>query len=103
MLVGRDCVECRAFGTGEKKQNCSAECGYFALELVDDRKSLPDSERRVLCKQRAENDCWFYYIYEVVNGTQEMVYVAKKQGERHTSRTEDAFLQGALSVQCDRL
>ncbi|XP_072566975.1 integrin beta-1-like [Paramormyrops kingsleyae] len=75
----KDCVECRAFGTGEKKKNCSEECGYFVLELVDDQKSLPDPEQRFLCKQRAENDCWFYYIYEVVNGTQEMVYVAKKQ------------------------
>uniref|UniRef100_A0A8C7KAK6 Integrin beta n=1 Tax=Oncorhynchus kisutch TaxID=8019 RepID=A0A8C7KAK6_ONCKI len=35
------CVQCRAFGTGEKKDTCERDCSYFNLIKVKDRDKLP--------------------------------------------------------------
>uniref|UniRef100_A0A673BZV5 Integrin beta n=1 Tax=Sphaeramia orbicularis TaxID=375764 RepID=A0A673BZV5_9TELE len=51
----KECVQCRAFGTGEKK------------DTFKDRNKLPqpnDASYPVMhCKERDANDCWFYYTY----------------------------------------
>ncbi|KAJ8375991.1 hypothetical protein SKAU_G00065710 [Synaphobranchus kaupii] len=74
----RDCVECRAFGTGDKKDTCDRDCGYFNLIKVKDRDKLPQpwGDFEVAhCKERNINDCWFYYAY--VNNTEKEVHVAE--------------------------
>uniref|UniRef100_A0A8D3BXG2 Integrin beta n=1 Tax=Scophthalmus maximus TaxID=52904 RepID=A0A8D3BXG2_SCOMX len=37
----KECVQCRAFGTGEKKDTCERDCSYFNLIKVKDRDKLP--------------------------------------------------------------
>uniref|UniRef100_A0A7N9AXN6 Integrin beta n=1 Tax=Mastacembelus armatus TaxID=205130 RepID=A0A7N9AXN6_9TELE len=63
----KECVQCRAFGTGEKKDTCERDCSYFNLIKVKDRDKLPQpsgSSYPVMhCKERDANDCWFYYTY----------------------------------------
>ncbi|KAF3703391.1 Integrin beta-1 [Channa argus] len=75
----KECVQCRAFGTGEKKDTCERDCSYFNLIKVKDRDKLPqptDTSYPVMhCKERDANDCWFYYTYAVNNNTEKEVHV----------------------------
>uniref|UniRef100_A0A3Q3MF42 Integrin beta n=1 Tax=Mastacembelus armatus TaxID=205130 RepID=A0A3Q3MF42_9TELE len=75
----KECVQCRAFGTGEKKDTCERDCSYFNLIKVKDRDKLPQpsgSSYPVMhCKERDANDCWFYYTYAVNNNTEKEVHV----------------------------
>ncbi|XP_047424046.1 integrin beta-1a isoform X1 [Mugil cephalus] len=77
----KECVQCRAFGTGEKKETCEKECGDFTLFTVKDREKLPqpnDAAYPVMhCKERDANDCWFYYTYAVNNNTEKEVHVVE--------------------------
>uniref|UniRef100_A0A8C6WJD7 Integrin beta n=1 Tax=Neogobius melanostomus TaxID=47308 RepID=A0A8C6WJD7_9GOBI len=56
----KECVQCRTFGTGEKKDTCERDCSYFNL-----------------IKERDANDCWFYYTYAVNNNTEKEVHVVE--------------------------
>uniref|UniRef100_A0A671YQK4 Integrin beta n=1 Tax=Sparus aurata TaxID=8175 RepID=A0A671YQK4_SPAAU len=75
----KECVQCRAFGTGEKKDKCEKDCSYFNLIKVKDRDKLPQpndaSYPLMHCKERDANDCWFYYTYAVNNNTEKEVHV----------------------------
>ncbi|KAF6727973.1 Integrin beta-1 [Oryzias melastigma] len=75
----KDCVECRAFGTGELKDKCQEMCSEFTMVKVKDRDKLPQpnggSYPIVHCKERDANDCWFYYTYAVNNNTEKEVHV----------------------------
>ncbi|XP_060950033.1 integrin beta-1a [Limanda limanda] len=75
----KECIQCRAFGTGEKKDTCERDCTYFNLFKVKDRDKLPqpnDASYPVMhCKERDANDCWFYYTYAVNNNTEKEVHV----------------------------
>ncbi|KAI4807025.1 hypothetical protein KUCAC02_017803 [Chaenocephalus aceratus] len=75
----KECIQCRAFGTGEKKETCERDCSYFNLIKVKEREKLPqpnDASYPVMhCKERDANDCWFYYTYAVNNNTQKEVHV----------------------------
>ncbi|KAM9332456.1 integrin beta-1a isoform 1-T2 [Pholidichthys leucotaenia] len=76
------CVQCQTFGTGEKTDSCERDCkGKFNLVKVKDRDKLPqpnDASYPVMhCKERDENDCWFYYTY-AINNTEKEVHVADK-------------------------
>uniref|UniRef100_UPI003AADFA5C integrin beta-1a isoform X2 n=1 Tax=Centroberyx gerrardi TaxID=166262 RepID=UPI003AADFA5C len=75
----KECVQCRTFGTGEKKDTCERDCSYFNLIKVKDREKLPqpnDATFPVMhCKERDANDCWFYYTYAVNNNTEKEVHV----------------------------
>lgn len=79
----RDCVQCRAFEAGEKKDTCERDCSYFQLVKVKDREKLPQPTDQSFplthCKVRDENDCWFYYTYAIRNHTKE-VYVVETLG-----------------------
>lgn len=79
----RDCVQCRAFGAGEKKDTCQRDCDYFKMFKVKDRDGLPQPTDQSFplthCKQRDENDCWFYYTYAIRNQTKE-VFVVEQLG-----------------------
>lgn len=83
-ISSRECVQCRAFGTGEKKDTCERDCSYFNLIKVKDRDKLPqpnDASYPVMhCKERDANDCWFYYTYAIRNDTKE-VYVVENLGQ----------------------
>ncbi|XP_056277326.1 integrin beta-1-like [Pseudoliparis swirei] len=74
----KDCVQCRAFEAGEKKETCERDCSYFQLIKVKDRDMLPQPTDQSFplshCKERDANDCWFYYTYAIRNDTKE-VYV----------------------------
>lgn len=80
--ASRDCVLCRAFGTGDKKDTCEQECSDFNLIVVKDKLPEPnDASYPVMhCKERDANDCWFYYTYAVNNNTQTEVHVLDKLG-----------------------
>ncbi|KAJ8395062.1 hypothetical protein AAFF_G00040130 [Aldrovandia affinis] len=74
----KDCVQCRVFGTGEKKDTCEQECSYFNLIKVKDRDKLPQPVQTfplTHCKERDANDCWFYYTYSINNNTEKEVHV----------------------------
>uniref|UniRef100_A0A665UXP1 Integrin beta n=1 Tax=Echeneis naucrates TaxID=173247 RepID=A0A665UXP1_ECHNA len=75
----KECVQCRAFDTGEMKEKCEQQCGYFKMIKVKDRDKLPQpndaSYPVVHCKGRDANDCWFYYTYAVNNDTEKVVHV----------------------------
>ncbi|KAM6900663.1 integrin beta-1a isoform 1-T1 [Xenentodon cancila] len=77
----KECVECLAFGTGEKKDKCEEACSTFKVIKVKDRDKLPqpnDANYPVMhCKERDANDCWFYYTY-AVNNTEKEVHVVEK-------------------------
>uniref|UniRef100_A0A3Q2YLE6 Integrin beta n=1 Tax=Hippocampus comes TaxID=109280 RepID=A0A3Q2YLE6_HIPCM len=77
----KECVQCRAFGTGEMKETCERDCSYFNLIKVKDRDKLPqpnDASYPVMhCKERDANDCWFYYTYAVNNNTEKEVHVVE--------------------------
>ncbi|XP_061094129.1 integrin beta-1-like isoform X1 [Conger conger] len=76
----KDCVECRAFGTGEKKDKCEEECSYFKMIKVPDQDKLPQPVQAfplMHCKERATNDCWFYYTYAINNDTENEVHVVE--------------------------
>ena len=79
----RDCVQCRAFGSGEKKDTCQRDCNYFEMVKVKDRDGLPQPTDQSFplthCKQRDENDCWFLYTYAIRNQTKE-VFVVEQLG-----------------------
>ncbi|KAK6292911.1 hypothetical protein J4Q44_G00364120 [Coregonus suidteri] len=75
----KECVQCRAFGTGEKKDTCERDCSYFNLIKVKDRDKLPQPGQAfplMHCKERDANDCWFYYTY-AVNKTEKEVHVVE--------------------------
>ncbi|XP_065805012.1 integrin beta-1a isoform X1 [Labrus bergylta] len=76
----KECVQCRAFNTGEKKESCATDCTDFELIKVKDRDKLPqpgDSSYPVMhCKERDANDCWFYYTYAVNNNKTEVHVVS---------------------------
>ncbi|TNN47677.1 Integrin beta-1 [Liparis tanakae] len=76
----KDCVQCRAFEAGEKKETCERDCSYFQLIKVKDRDKLPQPTDQSFplshCKERDANDCWFYYTYAIRNDTKE-VYVVE--------------------------
>ncbi|KAL1006736.1 hypothetical protein UPYG_G00076170 [Umbra pygmaea] len=76
----KECVQCRAFGTGEKKDVCEKECSYINLIKVTDRDKLPQPGQgfpHVHCKERDANDCWFYYTYAVKNNNEKEVHVVE--------------------------
>uniref|UniRef100_A0A3B4ANA7 Integrin beta n=1 Tax=Periophthalmus magnuspinnatus TaxID=409849 RepID=A0A3B4ANA7_9GOBI len=77
----KDCVQCRAFETGEKKETCERDCSYFSMIKVKDLSRLPQPTDQsfplAYCKERDHNDCWFYFTYSVDNNTKE-VYVVEK-------------------------
>ncbi|KAJ8272483.1 hypothetical protein GJAV_G00089630 [Gymnothorax javanicus] len=76
----KECVQCRAFGTGEKKDVCDQECNDFKLTKVSEQSKLPQPVQSfplVHCKERDADDCWFYFTY-AVNNTEKEVHVAEK-------------------------
>ncbi|KAG5850495.1 hypothetical protein ANANG_G00083070 [Anguilla anguilla] len=76
----KECVQCRAFGTGEKKDTCERDCSYFNLIKVKDRDKLPQPVQAfplLHCKERDANDCWFYYTYAVNNNAEKEVHVVE--------------------------
>ncbi|XP_032421708.1 integrin beta-1-like [Xiphophorus hellerii] len=77
----KDCVECLTFQTGVKKDVCKDECKNFRLFRVQDQGQLPQPNDQtfpqVICKERDENDCSFYFSFSVRNNTNE-VYVVEK-------------------------
>ncbi|XP_030607353.1 integrin beta-1-like [Archocentrus centrarchus] len=78
----KDCVQCRAFGEGEKKEKCQAECSYFNLIKVPRREDLPQPTDQSFplthCKEKDANDCWFYYTYAITKNSTKEVYVVEK-------------------------
>uniref|UniRef100_A0A8C6SG22 Integrin beta n=1 Tax=Neogobius melanostomus TaxID=47308 RepID=A0A8C6SG22_9GOBI len=76
----KDCVQCRAFETREK-ETCERDCSYFTMIKVKETKDLPQPTDQSFplthCKERDENDCWFYFTYSIRNSTKE-VYVVEK-------------------------
>ncbi|CAG5929129.1 unnamed protein product, partial [Menidia menidia] len=77
----KDCVQCRAFQAGDKKDECERQCSYFKLIKVSERDMLPQPTDQSYplshCKERDANDCWFYFTYAIRNETKEVVVVEK--------------------------
>ncbi|XP_062386735.1 integrin beta-1-like [Sardina pilchardus] len=76
----KECVQCRAFGTGEKKETCERDCMYFHLEMVKSRADLPQPVSAPLishCKERDANDCWFYFTYAIKDDYTKAVHVVE--------------------------
>ncbi|MEQ2263828.1 Integrin beta-1, partial [Xenotaenia resolanae] len=77
----KDCVQCLTFQTGEKKDTCKEDCKNFRLVRVQKTEELPQPTDqpfpRAICKERDENDCWFYFTLAVRNDTNE-VHVFEK-------------------------
>ncbi|XP_039609504.1 integrin beta-1a isoform X1 [Polypterus senegalus] len=78
----KECVQCRAFETGEKRETCPTECMYFNLTKVSNRDKLPQpgqASALTHCKERDARDCWFYFTYAVNNSESDIhVHVVEK-------------------------
>ncbi|CAM4588860.1 unnamed protein product [Leuciscus chuanchicus] len=77
----KDCVQCRAFATGDKKDTCEKECMYFNLKLVKMKNELPQPHDQPYinhCKERDANDCWFFFSYATKNDSTVEVHVAEE-------------------------
>ncbi|KAI1891398.1 hypothetical protein AGOR_G00143410 [Albula goreensis] len=83
----KECVQCRAFGTGEKRNTCERDCSYFNLIKVKDHDKLPQPVEAFPlrhCKERTEDDSWFYYTYANINGKKEVHVVETLDAPRQT-------------------
>ncbi|NXP75089.1 ITB1 protein, partial [Ramphastos sulfuratus] len=76
----KDCVQCRAFKKGEKKESCSQECMYFNMTQVENRDKLPQPgqpDPLSHCKEKDVDDCWFYFTYSVNSNGEANVHVVE--------------------------
>lgn len=79
----RDCVQCRAFDKGEKKETCSQECMHFNMTRVESRDKLPQPgqpDPLSHCKEKDVDDCWFYFTYSVNSNGEANVHVVETPG-----------------------
>ncbi|XP_056599408.1 LOW QUALITY PROTEIN: integrin beta-1-A-like [Triplophysa dalaica] len=77
----KDCVECRAFSTGDKKDACEKDCRDFSLNMVKKKEDLPQPNDKPFinhCKERDANDCWFFFTYATRNDSTVEVHVAEE-------------------------
>lgn len=83
LFFHRDCVQCRAFDKGEKKETCSQECMHFNMTLVESRDKLPQPgqpDPLSHCKEKDVDDCWFYFTYSVNSNGEANVHVVETPG-----------------------
>ncbi|XP_016893610.1 integrin beta-1-like isoform X2 [Cynoglossus semilaevis] len=74
-----ECVQCRAFGMGTKKDSCDQDCGHISVEMVETTEELLKTENGAkICKMRDENDCSFYYTAPSSSGGQTTVARSKE-------------------------
>uniref|UniRef100_A0A670J515 Integrin beta n=1 Tax=Podarcis muralis TaxID=64176 RepID=A0A670J515_PODMU len=76
----KDCVQCKAFNRGGKKDTCEEECSHFSLIPVDHREKLPQPgqyKAQSHCKEKDIDDCWFYFTYSVDSNNNAIVHVVK--------------------------
>ncbi|KAL0627329.1 LOW QUALITY PROTEIN: Integrin beta-1 [Plecturocebus cupreus] len=76
----KECVQCRAFNKGEKKDTCTQECSYFNITKVESREKLPQPVQPdpvSHCKEKDVDDCWFYFTYSVNGNNEIMVHVVE--------------------------
>ncbi|XP_024070209.3 integrin beta-1 isoform X1 [Terrapene carolina triunguis] len=76
----KDCVQCRAFKKGEKKDTCSQDCMHFNMTLVESRDKLPQPgqpDPLSHCKEKDVDDCWFYFTYSVNANNEAIVHVVE--------------------------
>ncbi|XP_069504157.1 integrin beta-1 isoform X1 [Ambystoma mexicanum] len=77
----KECVQCRAFNKGEKKDVCAQECMYFNHTTVESRDKLPQpgqADPLTHCKEKDADDCWFYFTYSVNAINEILVHVVDK-------------------------
>ncbi|XP_077381113.1 integrin beta-1-like isoform X2 [Festucalex cinctus] len=74
--LNKECVQCRAFQTGAKKDTCERDCDYFMLTMVKDVGMLPQPTDQnypiIHCKERDVDDLWFYYSISIENDIKEI-------------------------------
>uniref|UniRef100_A0A8D2DSG8 Integrin beta n=1 Tax=Sciurus vulgaris TaxID=55149 RepID=A0A8D2DSG8_SCIVU len=76
----KECVQCRAFNKGEKKDRCAQECSHFNLTKVESRDKLPQPiqvDPLSHCKEKDVDDCWFYFTYSVNGNNEAIVHVVE--------------------------
>nr|AXE40322.1 integrin beta 1 [Gobiocypris rarus] len=76
----KDCVDCRQFGMGNKRDTCDKECRNFSVTAVKTKDDLPkpnDQPHINECKERDTNDCWFFFTYATKNDDKIEVHVAE--------------------------
>lgn len=81
----RECVQCRAFNKGEKKDTCAQECSHFNLTKVESRDKLPQPvqvDPVTHCKEKDIDDCWFYFTYSVNGNNEAIVHVVETPGRQ---------------------
>lgn len=83
MHFNRECVQCRAFNKGEKKDTCAQECSHFNITKVENRDRLPQPgqvDPLSHCKEKDVDDCWFYFTYSVNGNNEATVHVVETPG-----------------------
>ncbi|XP_061550009.1 integrin beta-1-like [Phycodurus eques] len=96
----RACVQCRAFQTGEKKDTCERDCGYFVLTKVKDLENLHQPTGSVPsshCKERDTDGRWFYYSFAIRNDIKE-VHVVDMLGHVMPADPVATFLHNQRSA-----
>ncbi|CAD7691041.1 integrin beta-1 isoform 1-T2 [Lycaon pictus] len=76
----KECVQCRAFNKGEKKDTCAQECSHFNITKVENRDKLPQPgqvDPLSHCKEKDVDDCWFYFTYSVNGNNEAIVHVVE--------------------------
>lgn len=83
LCFNRECVQCRAFNKGEKKDTCAQECSRFNITKVENRDKLPQPgqvDPLSHCKEKDVDDCWFYFTYSVNANGDAIVHVVETPG-----------------------
>lgn len=95
----RDCVQCRAFKKGEKKDTCSQGCKNFSMTLVESRDKLPQPgqpDPLTHCKEKDVDDCWFYFTYSVNANNDAIVHVVETPGTNPLMHVSFTFVTNSL-------
>lgn len=95
----RDCIQCRAFDKGEKKETCAQECMYFNMTRVESRDKLPQPNQPdplSHCKEKDVDDCWFYFTYSVNSNGEVNVHVVETPGRNTMLPVPALLLIGAV-------
>ncbi|XP_077414998.1 integrin beta-1-like [Vanacampus margaritifer] len=79
----KECVQCRAFQAGAKKDTCERDCNYFVLTTVKGVRMLPQPYDQNYplrhCKERGADDRWFYFTVSIKNDIKE-IHVVEMPG-----------------------
>ncbi|KAF0045229.1 hypothetical protein F2P81_001758 [Scophthalmus maximus] len=83
-----ECVECRVFGTGKKKDRCDQECSNLSVTMVETRDEMPKPRETLkFCQMISPDDsCVLYYTLSHTPSGGQATVVRTKECQRVSFR-----------------